>query len=193
MHYLISDLHLGHGEIIDVYDRPFDNEKEMSRTLIDNWNQTVEENDEVLFLGDLGGPDAEEKDVWEWWAELNGLEKIVRGNHEPFPHSNVANTKLPLVERTEFEYEGLQFQCVHKPSALSPEHEGWGIYGHVHDDKVDVYPFIDPEKRRINVSAEILHYHPIPMKEIYGYILDGQLYQRRPDFGDSFSGGGSVS
>ena len=184
MYYLISDLHLGHGEIIDVYNRPFNNAEEMDRTLIDNWNRTVGVNDKVLFLGDLGGPDAAINDVWEWWGELNGLEQIVRGNHEPFPHSDVADTELPLVERVEFDYEGLQFECVHKPSALSPEYDGWGIYGHVHDDKLNNYPFIDPDSRRINVSAEILHYHPISMTELYGYIIDGQLYQRRPDSDD---------
>lgn len=180
MQYLISDLHLGHREIIDVYDRPFESVKDMNQTLIDNWNRAVGENDKVLFLGDLGGPGAGTNDIWRWWGQLNSFKQIIRGNHEPFPHPDIANTQLPLVERAEFEYRGLKFECTHKPSALTTNYDGWGVYGHVHNNKLDTHPFIDPDSRRINVSAELLHYYPIPMDELYGYIVQGKLYRHRP-------------
>ena len=51
--WFTSDLHFGHRNVINFCDRPFSNEKEMGESLINNWNETVSENDVVFILGDV--------------------------------------------------------------------------------------------------------------------------------------------
>ena len=51
--FVLSDLHLGHNNIIKYCRRPFNNAGEMDRVLIGNWNRTIGESDEVIYLGDL--------------------------------------------------------------------------------------------------------------------------------------------
>ncbi len=54
MIYLISDLHLVHKNIIRYCNRPFSSVEEMNRTLIDDGNKVVKEDDFVYLVGDLG-------------------------------------------------------------------------------------------------------------------------------------------
>jgi len=51
--YFTSDHHFGHFNIISFCKRPFDTTEQMNKALINNWNSTVEENDEVYYLGDF--------------------------------------------------------------------------------------------------------------------------------------------
>lgn len=51
--FYISDLHLGHNNIIRLDNRPFKNMTEMETTIINNWNSVVSDNDQVYILGDM--------------------------------------------------------------------------------------------------------------------------------------------
>ena len=50
--WFTSDLHLGHRNVIKFCNRPWEDEKEMGKSLIENWNNTVGDNDIVFVLGD---------------------------------------------------------------------------------------------------------------------------------------------
>jgi len=54
MIYLISDLHLDHKSIISYCNRPFSSVEEMNRTIIDNRNKVVKEDDFVYLASNLG-------------------------------------------------------------------------------------------------------------------------------------------
>ena len=53
MNYYISDLHLGHSNILRLSNRPFKNIDEMDKKIIENWNSVVTNNDDVYILGDV--------------------------------------------------------------------------------------------------------------------------------------------
>ena len=48
-----ADAHYGHKRIIEYCDRPFESVDEMDRALIENWNEVVQPEDDVYFLGDF--------------------------------------------------------------------------------------------------------------------------------------------
>lgn len=51
--YFTSDLHLGHKNVLQFNNRPFGDIEEMNNKLIQNINDTVQENDELWILGDF--------------------------------------------------------------------------------------------------------------------------------------------
>ena len=53
MNYYIADLHFGHHNIIPMASRPFQCVQDMEKTLIENWNRKVKENDYIYIIGDL--------------------------------------------------------------------------------------------------------------------------------------------
>src|SRR5579862_6895839 len=52
--WFISDTHFSHTNIIRYTGRPFETVEEMNRCLIKNWNDCIDANDQVFFLGDFG-------------------------------------------------------------------------------------------------------------------------------------------
>lgn len=166
--YLISDLHLGHANIIRYCSRPFphDASDEMDEMLIRNWNYTVKAGDRIYHLGDLCyGPLA--KSPLDYTRRLNGMITLLGGNHD---------RKSSGASRTEtLFFEGIRFTLVHDP-ADAPEVPGtWVIHGHHHNNDLAHYPFINFEKRRINVSAEVVGYRPVSLTDLCDAIKEQQI------------------
>ena len=57
--WFIADTHFSHKNIIKYAGRPYATVEEMNESLIDNWNQCVDADDQVFFLGDFGLGDIE--------------------------------------------------------------------------------------------------------------------------------------
>lgn len=80
--YITSDLHIGHTNILKFCpdSRPFSSVEEMNEAIISNWNGSVNRNDTVYILGDVGfGP---AKDVVNVLRRLNGNKILIVGNHD---------------------------------------------------------------------------------------------------------------
>lgn len=160
MRYIISDLHLGHGNIIEYADRPFSDAGEMNNTLVDNWNSTVDDNDTVIFLGDVRHHPST-LTAEEWFDRLNGNILLVRGNHD----GEVAqNSPIQVVESCTITHGRYRLYCEHHPA---DDPGFWQLHGHVHRHR----PFIDPQRKNVNVSAEILNFVPLKMDSLV-YLLD---------------------
>ncbi|GAB6285060.1 MAG: hypothetical protein STSR0009_12610 [Methanoregula sp.] len=157
--YLISDMHLGHANIIRYCSRPFvfSDVGEMDQVLIQNWNSTISPHDAVYYLGDLRyGRNAQTAEHYR--DQLNGNITFVTGNHD-----KKESFAVPTVE---LEYANLRFLLVHDPADVPPAFDGWVIHGHHHNNDLRHYPFIHFTNRRINVSAEVLGYCPVGMGEL---------------------------
>lgn len=178
MTHIASDLHLDHGSIIEYCDRPFESVNEMNNAIIDNWNQAVQPDERVLFLGDLVPFEDRDHVVQGWLNKLNGDFIFVRGNHdETVPISSQRNITLTVKDR--------DIYMTHYPEDIPDEWDGWGIYGHHHNNFPEEYPFVDPKNKRINVSIELLGFEPIPITELFTYIEQAEHLTIRPGVDES--------
>ena len=82
MKYYISDLHFGHKNVIKFDKRPFFNIDDMERTIIENWNSRVTNDDDVYILGDISWYDL--KGTIRVIKKLNGKLHLVKGNHDVY-------------------------------------------------------------------------------------------------------------
>lgn len=135
--FYISDLHIGHENILQFDNRPFADVNEMNNKLIENWNARVRSDDTVYILGDF---------IWakesEWPSivgSLAGNKVLIRGNHDPKQFS--AATKRMFQEITdlkEIKDSGKHVVMCHYPipffrAGFAPT--AFMLYGHVHESK----------------------------------------------------------
>lgn len=79
MNFYISDLHIGHENILSIDERPFENLEEMNNTIRENWNSTVSSDDTVYVLGDIAFKGF---DFVSYYNSLNGRKILITGNHD---------------------------------------------------------------------------------------------------------------
>ena len=84
--WFTSDLHFGHSNIARFCDRPFEHGPEgvpaMNEAIVELWNDTVADDDDVWILGDIVMGKKEEG--LALLARLRGKKHAVAGNHDPF-------------------------------------------------------------------------------------------------------------
>ena len=155
--YFISDTHFNHDNIIKYCARPFIDSKEMNKEIIRYWNKTVNSHDTVYFLGDLS--------IGKFnHSKLNGNIVFIKGNHDK---TGINHYLLKKDDRV--------FLLIHNPnSKIATEYNGWIIHGHTHNNNLKKYPLINPKTKTINVSAEVVNYHPISLDLILKLIKMGK-------------------
>ncbi|MBN1375807.1 MAG: 2'-5' RNA ligase family protein [Dehalococcoidia bacterium] len=154
--YIIGDLHLDHTSIIHHCARPFNsaNVGEMNTILIDNWNYTVD-NNEIYFLGNLAVENGE-KNAANWLEKLHGNVHFIRGEYD----NDIANTR----EYDTIKLGRYSFLLIHDPDRLPINWGHWVIHGHKHNNDIKNYPFINGERKTINVSPELISYRPLSLE-----------------------------
>ena len=80
MNYYISDLHLDHANVIRFDKRPFESIELMNKTLVDNWNGQVTNEDTVYILGDFCW--GTEESWLNYLKNLSGNKVLIQGNHD---------------------------------------------------------------------------------------------------------------
>ena len=80
MIYYISDTHFRDQAIFDKCKRPFQSLKEMEETIINNWNNKVNDEDIVYVLGDISKDD--DSSSIEIFKRLKGHKHLIVGNHD---------------------------------------------------------------------------------------------------------------
>jgi len=79
MIYLASDNHWWHGNVIGFCNRPFTSVEYMNEKMVEKWNLVVKPEDTVYYLGDFS---LAIRPVETITPRLNGIKKIVPGNHD---------------------------------------------------------------------------------------------------------------
>ncbi|MFH1275813.1 MAG: metallophosphoesterase [Candidatus Woesearchaeota archaeon] len=157
--FVIGDLHLDHSNIIKYCNRPFSSVGEMNKTIINNWNKTIKENDVVYFLGDLSfGKGSQNADYW--LQKLNGKITVIRGNHDK-------SKKIKFLDNFVLKYKDHQFLLTHNPLNVSKQWNGWIIHGHCHNNNLKNCPFINGKMKTINVGVEVIGYKPLELDQLF--------------------------
>jgi len=79
-HFITSDWHIGHTNILNFCKRPFKDMDHMHRVLINNYNNTVPKDGICYFGGDMGMCDMELLNGII--SQLNGTKILILGNHD---------------------------------------------------------------------------------------------------------------
>jgi calcineurin-like phosphoesterase family protein len=151
---MIGDTHFGHKRVIEFEKekRPFSSIEEHDQALVDNWNSVVTKRDIVWHLGDV----LFTKESFELLSRLNGLKKLVLGNHDVFPLTEYQKHFSEIYGAVK--YKG--FILTHVPIHDSQFYRFRGnIHGHLHSSRLE-------DDRYINVSAEQIGLTPVPFDKL---------------------------
>lgn len=176
--YFIGDCHFDHENIMKYCRREFKSVEDMNVTMANRWNSAVKENDKVYFLGDYTGPPSRNVQEYRhrlerWYGRLKGNKISILGNHDR-TYGCVEFEKARILH-----FGGNTFLIVHDPSdkknrTIQGKYD-WVIHGHKHNNNMENYPFINGERKTINVSAELLNYKPVSINKL---IKDLNLIKR---------------
>lgn len=152
--FIISDTHFGHKKIVgyEPNTRPFNSIEEHDEHLVTLWNSTVKPKDTVWHLGDVLFGRA----AFATLKRLNGVKKLVMGNHDRYPSAlylehfnaifgaaevhNCVLTHIPVTDAQKYRFRG-------------------NIHGHMHQHTL-------PDPWYVNVSAEQTGLAPILLDEV---------------------------
>lgn len=138
MNYYISDLHMGHENVIKHDNRPFSSLEEMHCVLINNWNSVVTPKDDVYVLGDMfWKPEYALKIM----PKLKGKIHLIKGNHDSL-RSDIVDLYTEVADYKEIKDNGNRVILFHFPIAHwnAQYHGSIHLYGHIHATR-DTRPF----------------------------------------------------
>jgi len=187
-HLTFSDHHFFHHKIIKEADRPFpfcNNSPctnncvaEMNRFMVQQWNDNVEDDDVVYYLGDFSFG---EPSLWRpILKKLRGQKILIRGNHDPTPkkclESGWPAVHSQLVVTT---MSGHRVLLRHKPwTSFSSCHAtalGFEVvvHGHIHN-RPSPHGHLN-----INVCVERTGYKPVELNHLVDEHMRVMGYSRR--------------
>lgn len=70
--------------------------------------------------------------------------------------------------------EGVDLLLIHDPNDVPKDWHGWVVHGHKHN----IAPLIDPLRKRVNVSAEVVGYTPISINRLTAMIREADARSR---------------
>lgn len=162
-----------HDNIVKYCGRP-DNHEQL---IIDNWNNTVGENDIIIHLGDIAaGIKGRDDTLKEIFGKLNGRKILIKGNHDHKTNTwykqhlgfedvlgwmimdDVLLFHYPL-RVNEYSSEREIARVEDMKRRVEKEGVNHIIHGHVHNRSTDL-------PNHYNVSVEAIDYTPIEINEL---------------------------
>jgi calcineurin-like phosphoesterase family protein len=165
--FLCSDTHFSHKNIIKYCNRPFTNVKEMNIFLLKAWNEIIQKDDIVFFLGDFAlGKIDKHKAIYD---KLNGNKIFIRGNHDS------KKNEVPFIkeEKVFINYKNkYKFVLQHRFDVnWKGRDEGVILlHGHEHNNKGE-NP-ISENNQAYNCCVEVNDYMPIHIEEVLSRLIN---------------------
>jgi len=176
MDWFTADTHFGHRNIIRRCQRPFADESEMDRCLLDNINAVVAPRDTLYHLGDFAW---RPEGIAGYRAQIRCRNVIlILGNHDPQTKDGQPKEQLSGIFsrvyvrlRIRPRVSGVRQTVVLQHNALRTwdgSHRGaWNLFGHSHG-KLDGSPASKFEvyARTLDVGVDVHDYRPISLPEV---------------------------
>ena len=194
-----SDHHFGHENIIGYCARPFANADAMNRAMVNRWNDTVSDKDEIWILGDLVLGQLT-VNLSAHVSRLKGRKILVPGNHDTCwtgrkkgPSQTAAYLELGGIERIvdnpdPIELAGETVKLNHFPyNPQDPEHPtrfaqwrpendgGWLLCGHIHERWRQ-------NRKQTNVGVDAWNFAPVNDDTISEMIRSGPAHTPCPSY-----------
>jgi calcineurin-like phosphoesterase family protein len=154
--FFIADTHFGHKNIIKFDGikeyRNFDTIEEHDAELVRRWNSVVGKKDIVWVLGDF----CFGKRNLSIAGELNGIKKLVLGNHDTYQSADYLKYFHKLYGAVEYRGAILTHVPVHHEQF---ERFRYNIHGHLHNNIIN-------DERYLCVSAEQINLTPVNDDEL---------------------------
>lgn len=171
MIYFTSDSHIGHKNIIQYCQRPFETSLDMNLHIVQSWNSVVKPEDTVYHLGDFIFS------LTRKWSnrlleKLNGTIIVIKGNHDREKYLNYYLSN-GLIESwhynldLSYDYNGntYHFSLSHYPHYPLKGSNLICLHGHVHG----LYEHREPHKKHprvLDVGVDSIGYVPISIENI---------------------------
>lgn len=168
MNYYISDLHLGHANVLDYDMRPFASIDEMDKMLISYWNMRVQEEDHIYILGDFCYKSKLMPE--KYLKKLKGHKHLIIGNHDGVirkrPKAQIFFESIDSILRINDNGRGVLL-CHYPIADWEGRHYGTiHLYGHIHGRDLECMKFLNVRGTAYNAAACINHYQPCKLEEI---------------------------
>jgi calcineurin-like phosphoesterase family protein len=156
--FFIGDTHFGHRNILRFEGikahRDFFTIEEHDEEIVRRWNRIVCKGDIVWHLGDFAFSSSSITIA----GRLNGMKKLVLGNHDHYPTEEYLKYFQKVYGAATLKGGILLTHIPVHPAQL--ERFKFNIHGHLHAYCLD-------DQRYINVSCEQINLTPVPMDWIY--------------------------
>lgn len=166
--FVCSDLHFFHDKDFIWAKRGFESVEEMNREIVARFNETIDENDEVYILGDIGLA-ADVEDILSAVSQLNGKKYLALGNHDSDKRA-AAYKESGIFEDVQFAYRltyrHRTFYLSHYPTIVGniTGPKVYNIHGHTHS--AEHFEFKEQGWRNYNVSLESNNCYPLLLDDI---------------------------
>lgn len=190
--YFSSDFHFCHTQPFCYEPRGFTSPEEMNETIIKNFNEVIDDDDDVYFLGDLMLNDNDAGMAAA--ARLRGRWHLILGNHDTNNRQELYK-KLPNVVEityaTIIKYGHYHFYLSHYPTLTGNDKPGLranllNLYGHTHQ-KVPI-SYYSPYMYNVGVDAH--NCKPVSIEQVIEDMR--QHYQEISNIADQYAEMGSI-
>ena len=151
--WFIADIHFDDERILRYENRPFSDVSHMNQCMIENWNNSVKDEDTVYLVGDIGNE--------EFISKLYGKKYLVKGNHDAKSNETYRQAGFTEVYDKPIILDNFWILS-HEPMYINENMPYANIFGHVHNCAI----YKTFSKQHYCVSVERTGYAPIGFDEI---------------------------
>ena len=172
MNLYISDLHFGHANVIKHDSRPFSDVDEMDRVMMERWNATVDEDDDVYVVGDFSFRSGR---AAEWYlSRLKGRKHLIVGNHDwrTLQNDKAISLFVSVDSLLEIEDNGKFIVLCHYPflSWNKDSHGSYNLHGHSHNHLGYNLQNRANGRRQFDVGVDANEFKPVSLEAIVKFF-----------------------